>query len=199
MLVGSALGYFGNDVFKETEDDTGDEVSESESEEEDDVEEEDSPDGEECPECGEEHPSYVLDVGGSSSITIPEGWYVSQIIGDYIPAPDEIINELPLIMADATFFVTEKYSVTLTDGSSSITISDVPPYILGPFGVTPGNLDPGYVVVLEPTPDVNGLQGCRQVTRTHTSSSTSATTQGSAQIISCTATRLTCTLNMKVD
>ncbi len=53
--------------------------------------------------------------------------------------------------------IPKKNSITLTNGNSYLTISDFPPYVTGPFGITPAELEAGYIVILEPTATINGF------------------------------------------
>lgn len=106
----------------------------------------------ECEECtvGTELPSYMLDLGDSGGITIPEGWYVSRFVSDYEINPDALIDVLPVPYNGGWYQIHEATLIEITNNASTITMSSSHTMMLGAFGAEMGPMEAGYVVFLEP-------------------------------------------------
>lgn len=112
-----------------------------------------SSDDDECPECDVciESPEYVLNLGDTGHITIPQGWHVSLITSDYTVSPDDLLSLLPEPQNSGHYPIHQATEIELTNDVSTITISSNESMIMGPFGAESSPLEDGYTVFAEPT------------------------------------------------
>ncbi len=101
------------------------------------------------------NPQYTLKIGKNSSLTLPQGWRVTKVFGTYENLTQSELQNIvkESHMLDASIPIFKGAGVEISNGASTINLTQGALYVLGAVGFVPDSVPENWTIVQNPTSD----------------------------------------------